>query len=93
MRFTSTPTWALALLVTVPLRAEPADLTPGFQSYARVAWLPDSHNLGRSAGPDQRIDQIVRFGEFFQRFIVTPAQPVPPPSPETPAPAPGSAKP
>lgn len=41
-----------------------------------------SHNLSRSGDPAQRIDRLVRFDEFFQRFIGTPAQPVPlPPLP------------
>ncbi|MET0262058.1 MAG: S9 family peptidase, partial [Rariglobus sp.] len=50
-----------------------------------------SHNLSRTGDPDQRIDRLVRFDEFFQRFIDTPAQPVPlPPIVPTP-PAPMSA--
>ncbi len=39
-----------------------------------------SHSLNRSGEPEQRIDRLVRFDEFFQRFIGTPAQPIPPPA-------------
>lgn len=48
-----------------------------------------SHDLSRSGDPAQRIDRLVRFDEFFQRFIGTPAQPVPLPPlpPPTPPPA------
>jgi hypothetical protein len=49
--------------------------------------------LSRSGDPAQRVDRLVRFDAFFQRFIGTPAQPIPPPpavpaSPPPPAPAP-----
>ncbi|CAM2908250.1 S9 family peptidase [Rariglobus hedericola] len=48
-----------------------------------------SHNLSRSGEPAQRIDRLVRFDEFFQRFIGTPAQPIPlPPIPPAPSPTP-----
>ena len=40
-----------------------------------------NHDLSRTGDPSQRIDRLVRFDEFFQRFIGTPAQPVPPPPP------------
>ncbi|MDF3057473.1 MAG: peptidase [Rariglobus sp.] len=40
-----------------------------------------SHHLNRNGDPQQRIDRLVRFDAFFQRFIGTPAQPLPPPPP------------
>ena len=49
-----------------------------------------THDLSRSGDPDQRIDRLVRFDEFFQRFIGTPAQPIPPPPPPAPAPTPAA---
>lgn len=49
-----------------------------------------THDLSRSGDPDQRIDRLVRFDEFFQRFIGTPAQPIPPPPPPAPSPAPAA---
>ena len=47
-----------------------------------------SHDLSRHGDPAHRIDRLVRFDAFFQRFIGTPAQPIPPPPPPVPAPAP-----
>ncbi len=51
-----------------------------------------THDLSRSGDPEQRIDRLVRFAEFFERFIGNPAQPVPPPPPSvsatTPSPKP-----
>lgn len=48
-----------------------------------------SHNLSRNGDPAQRIDRLVRFDEFFQRFIGTPAQPIPlPPLPPVTPPKP-----
>ena len=38
-----------------------------------------NHDLSRHGDPEQRIDRLVRFDEFFQRFIGTPAQLIPPP--------------
>ncbi|HSI07131.1 MAG: prolyl oligopeptidase family serine peptidase [Rariglobus sp.] len=38
-----------------------------------------THDLSRHGDPSQRIDRLVRFDEFFQRFIGTPAQVIPPP--------------
>lgn len=54
-----------------------------------------THDLNRNGDPDQRIDRLVRFDEFFQRFIGTPAQPIPPPPVPVPAPpaSPAPAKP
>jgi dipeptidyl aminopeptidase/acylaminoacyl peptidase len=46
-----------------------------------------THNLSRSGEPEQRIDRLVRYDEFFQRFIGPPAQLQPPPPPQ-PAPKP-----
>ena len=46
-----------------------------------------SHHLSRNGDPAQRIDRLVRFDEFFQRFIGTPAQPIPLPPPPAPTPA------
>ena len=51
-----------------------------------------THDLNRSGDPDQRIDRLVRFDEFFQRFIGTPAQPIPPPNEKIAAPSPGTQK-
>jgi dipeptidyl aminopeptidase/acylaminoacyl peptidase len=45
-----------------------------------------NHDLSRHGDPAQRIDRLVRFDEFFQRFIGTPAQLMPPP------PLPGAGK-
>lgn len=44
-----------------------------------------SHNLSRDGEARQRIDRLVRYDEFFQRFIGYPAQ-FPPPPPPQPAP-------
>ncbi|MFA6960277.1 MAG: S9 family peptidase [Opitutaceae bacterium] len=52
-----------------------------------VSYPHATHELSRTGDPDQRIDRLVRYDEFFQRFIGTPAQPIPPP------PAPPSAAP
>lgn len=38
-----------------------------------------THDLSRHGDSAQRIDRLVRFDEFFQRFIGTPAQLIPPP--------------
>lgn len=40
-----------------------------------------THDLSRTGDPGQRIDRLVRFDEFFQRFVGVPAQPIPPPPP------------
>ncbi len=48
-----------------------------------VVYPRATHNLSRTGEPAQRIDRLVRFDEFFQRFIGTPAQPIPAP-PTTP---------
>lgn len=45
-----------------------------------------NHNLSRTGDPRQRIDRLVRFDAFFQRFIGTPAQPIPLPPVTPPAP-------
>lgn len=54
-----------------------------------VVYPRASHELSRSGDPAQRIDRLVRFDAFFQRFIGTPAQPIPLPPP-TPPPAPAA---
>lgn len=45
-----------------------------------------THNLSRDGEARQRIDRLVRYDEFFQRFIGHPGQPLPPPEPPQPAP-------
>jgi len=52
-----------------------------------------THNLSRSGDPEQRIDRLVRFAEFFERFIGNPAQPLPPPPSPVVAPKPQNATP
>ncbi len=44
-----------------------------------------THHLSRQGNPAQRLDRLVRFDEFFQRFVGIPAQPVPPVPPVAPA--------
>ncbi|MFA6288421.1 MAG: S9 family peptidase [Opitutaceae bacterium] len=51
-----------------------------------------THDLSRSGDPAQRIDRLVRFAEFFERFIGNPAQPLPPPPPVVIAPKPPASK-
>jgi dipeptidyl aminopeptidase/acylaminoacyl peptidase len=46
-----------------------------------VRYPSATHDLSRSGNPAQRIDRLVRFAEFFERFIDNPAQPLPTPSP------------
>jgi dipeptidyl aminopeptidase/acylaminoacyl peptidase len=59
-----------------------------------VSYPHATHELSRTGDPVQRIDRLVRFDEFFQRFIGTPAQPIPPPPPTPPPPpAPATATP
>jgi dipeptidyl aminopeptidase/acylaminoacyl peptidase len=54
-----------------------------------------SHDLSRTGDPRQRLDRLVRFDAFFQRFVGTPARPIPPPPPATlpSTPAPAAVKP
>jgi len=40
-----------------------------------------THHLSRQGNPAQRLDRLVRFDEFFQRFVGVPAQPIPLPPP------------
>jgi dipeptidyl aminopeptidase/acylaminoacyl peptidase len=47
-----------------------------------------THDLSRSGEPAQRIDRLVRYDAFFQRFIGAPAQLIPPPAPPAPKPQP-----
>ena len=51
-----------------------------------------THDLSRSGDPEQRIDRLVRFAEFFERFIGNPAQPLPPPPPVVIAPKTSASK-